>query len=95
MGYYAKVSDKPSRYMITPMLKCVTPNPSDGRSGPADSITGISQGASPQARSLGYGHCSPSLATGQMLMCPCCHVDDAEHYILCSKPACQAFRPKC
>ncbi len=24
MGYYAKVSDKPSRYMITPMLKCVT-----------------------------------------------------------------------
>ena len=26
MGYYAKVSDKPSRYMITPMLKCVTPD---------------------------------------------------------------------
>jgi len=25
MGYYAKVSDKPSRYMITPILKCVTP----------------------------------------------------------------------
>ena len=26
MGCYAKVSDKPSRYMITLMLKCVTPD---------------------------------------------------------------------
>lgn len=45
--------------------------------------------------SRSYGHCSPSLATGKMLMCLCKHYNDAEHYILCSKQACQAFRPKC
>lgn len=41
-----------------------------------------------------YGHCSPSLATGKMLMCLCKHFNDAEHYILCSKQACQDFSPK-
>ena len=25
MGYYAKVSDEPPGYMVTPMLKCITP----------------------------------------------------------------------
>lgn len=44
--------------------------------------------------SRAYGHCSPSLATGKMLMCLCKHFNDAEHYILCSKQACQAFRSK-
>lgn len=44
--------------------------------------------------SRAYGHCSPSLATGKMLMCLCKHFNDAEHYILCSKQACQAFKPK-
>lgn len=41
-----------------------------------------------------YGHRSPSLATGELLMCLCPYVDEAKHYILCSTTACYRYRPR-